>query len=142
MPPSFCLFRIKNELSSLILLENTSYDISYDPPLIVYSLNIKAGVYKNRSFSFEISFPPEYPFKSPRIKCLTKVFHPSIDKEGNTCLEILRHNWKCIYGIQNILINLWTIFIDLEVETPLNTEAGDLMEEDWDEFVKKASECI
>ncbi|EEQ82898.1 hypothetical protein NCER_100313 [Vairimorpha ceranae BRL01] len=136
---SFCEFRIKNELTSLVLLENTSYTISYSPPIINYVMYIKSGLYKNRSLSFTISFPQEYPFASPKIKCNTKIFHPSIDEEGNTCLEILRLNWKCTYGIQNIFINLYTIFINLDCDTPLNTEAGDLMIRNWDEFVSKVN---
>ncbi|KAK6090230.1 hypothetical protein P3W45_000778 [Vairimorpha bombi] len=138
MSDSFSLYRINNELSSLILLEDTSYIIDKENMIIYYSMNIKEGIYINRSVSFSIFIPPDYPFVSPKIKCTSRILHPSIDQEGNTCLEILRHNWKCTYGIQNIFINLYTIFIEVECDNPLNVEVGDLMKENWDEYVRQA----
>ncbi|WUR04503.1 NEDD8-conjugating enzyme UBC12 [Vairimorpha necatrix] len=140
MPPSFCLFRVKNELSSLVLLDDTSYSVSYVPLHIIYTINMSRGVYKDKSISFSISFPFEYPFVSPKITCLSKIFHPSIDEEGNTCLEMLRLNWRCTYGIQNLFINLYTILIDLECEIPLNEKASKMMREDYDLFLKRAQE--
>ena len=33
-------------------------------------------------FSFAITFPPEYPFKAPKVKCETKIYHPNIPTLG------------------------------------------------------------
>ena len=32
-----------------------------------------------------------YPHEPPKVKCLTPVYHPNIDFEGNICLNILRY---------------------------------------------------
>lgn len=137
MESNFCLFRLKNELKSLYLLEGSSYTLN--DLTITYIVLIHEGIFKNKTIHFLILIPQEYPFKSPKIKCLTKLFHPCIDKEGNTCLEILRENWKCTYGIQNILVNLYTIFVDLECETPLNNEAYEIYKNDLHLFKQKNS---
>lgn len=137
MESNFCLFRLKNELKSLILLGGSSYKL--ENLTISYNVRIHEGIFKNKIINFDIFIPQEYPFASPKIKCKTKLFHPCIDNDGNVCLEMLRENWRCTYGIQNIIINLYTIFIDLECETPLNNEAYEMWKNDLEMFIKKNS---
>lgn len=45
---------------------------------------------RDGQFSFSFNVPHTYPHEAPKVKCLTKVFHPNIDLEGNICLNILR----------------------------------------------------
>lgn len=49
--------------------------------------------------------PPAACF-SPQVKCLTKVYHPNIDLEGNVCLNILREDWKPVLSINSIIYGL------------------------------------
>lgn len=51
--------------------------------------------YNKGAFRIEISFPPEYPFKPPKITFKTKIYHPNVDEKGQVCLPIISaENWK------------------------------------------------
>lgn len=45
--------------------------------------------YKGGTFSVELLYPGEYPFKPPKIQFKTKIFHPQIKEEdGSICLDM------------------------------------------------------
>jgi len=55
--------------------------------------------YEGGRFLFSLTFPPDYPFKDPAMKCLTKVYHPNIDwKTGFVCVRPFSegHNWLSV----------------------------------------------
>ena len=57
------------------------------------------SAYRNSSIKIELLFPPEYPFKCPKVKCLTPVFHPYM-REGELCECIFRKLWRGGRGSQ------------------------------------------
>lgn len=41
-------------------------------------------------FKLELFLPEDYPMTPPKIRFLTKIFHPNVDKLGRICLDVLK----------------------------------------------------
>eukprot|EP00434_Breviolum_minutum_P015468 symbB.v1.2.013626.t1/scaffold968.1/size148170/21 len=44
--------------------------------------------YKGGIFRFWLWFPVEYPQQTPKLKCLTPMYHCNIDNNGSVCLDM------------------------------------------------------
>ena len=54
-------------------------------PLKTHHLLLLDGVFK-----LELFLPDDYPMTPPKIRFLTKIFHPNVDKLGRICLDVLK----------------------------------------------------
>ena len=84
--------------------------------------------YRNGVFLLDIVIPKEYPFKPPKCKFKTKIFHPNISpNDGSICINILKaHNWNPTLTINNILLSIMVLLYNPNFSDPLNGAARDL----------------
>lgn len=49
--------------------------------------------YQGGVFFLKIQFPPNYPYKPPKITFTMRIYHPNINRSGSVSLDILGPDW-------------------------------------------------
>jgi ubiquitin-protein ligase len=84
-----------------------------------------------REGEFQISFhlPETFPFSSPSVGFLTKIFHPNIDeRSGTICLDVIGSSWTPMYSLLNVMEHLLPQLLSHPNPlSPLNGEAAALL---------------
>jgi ubiquitin-conjugating enzyme E2 D/E len=94
--------------------------------------------YEGGVFFLNIDFPQDYPYKPPRIRFDTKIFHPNINSSGGICLDILKEQWSPALTISKVLLSICSLLTDPNPDDPLVPDAALLYKENPEEYAKKA----
>jgi ubiquitin-conjugating enzyme E2 D/E len=96
--------------------------------------------YAGGIFPLEVEFPSDYPFKPPKIKFTTKIFHPNISDDGKICISSLKDDWSPALSLVKVMQQLSSLFSDPNPDDPLAPEVAAIMKENHAEYVRIARE--
>lgn len=138
--------RVRTEINKLF---KKNYLVEYEDTLFGSSFIVEikgpsdTPFYHGR-YKIRIFLPQEFPFKSPSIGFITKVFHPNIDESsGTVCLDVLNQVWSPLYDVLNIVETfLPQLLAYPNPDDPLNIEAGRLYRENKEEYEKRVEEYV
>ena len=85
----------------------------------------EGGVYK-----LELYLPEDYPMAAPKVRFLTKIYHPNIDKLGRICLDILKDKWSPALQIRTVLLSIQALLSSPNPDDPLDENVARQWRED------------
>ncbi|XP_058439291.1 NEDD8-conjugating enzyme UBE2F isoform X5 [Marmota monax] len=107
------------------------------------------GYYQGGKFQFETEVPDAYNMVPPKVKCLTRIWHPNITETGEICLSLLREHsidgtgWAPTRTLKDVVWGLNSLFTDLlNFDDPLNIEAAEHHLRDKEDFRNKVDDYI
>ncbi len=94
------------------------------------------------TFQLMLEFNEEYPNKPPKVRFVTKMFHPNIYNDGQICLDILQNQWSPIYDISAILTSIQSLLCDPNPNSPANSEAAGLFQSNKREYDRRVRDIV
>ncbi|KAI9363409.1 ubiquitin-conjugating enzyme/RWD-like protein [Zopfochytrium polystomum] len=81
--------------------------------------------YQGGEFEVDIQVTMDYPFKPPKMKFITRVYHPNISSQtGAICLDILKDQWSPVLTLKTALISLQSLLSDPAPNDPQDAQVA------------------
>ncbi|EHB03920.1 Ubiquitin-conjugating enzyme E2 G1 [Heterocephalus glaber] len=143
------------ELQSELLLRRQLAELNKNPVEgfsagLIDDNDLYSGILKAH-----LTFPKDYPLCPPKMKFITEIWHPNVDKNGDVCISIFHEpgkdkygyekpeeRWLPIHTVETIMISIILMLADPNGDSPANVDAAKEWREDRDgEFKRKVARC-
>ena len=95
--------------------------------------------YHKGLFKIDIVIPGDYPFTPPKMKFITKIWHPNISSQtGAICLDILKDAWSPALTIKTAMLSLQALMCAPEPSDPQDAEVAGMYQRNYEQWVSTA----
>ena len=95
--------------------------------------------YQDGKFTLDIVIPETYPFNPPKVKFVTKIWHPNISSvTGAICLDILKDQWAAAMTLRTVLLSIQALLASPEPDDPQDAVVAQQYKEQNEAYVTTA----
>jgi ubiquitin-conjugating enzyme E2 N len=76
----------------------------------------------------------------PKVRFLTKIYHPNIDRLGRICLDILKDKWSPALQIRTVLLSIQGLLSAPNPDDPLDNTVAEHWKTNESQAVARARE--
>lgn len=100
----------------------------------------QGSIYEKGKFKIDITIPNSYPFVPPKMRFITKVWHPNISSQtGAICLDILKNEWSPALTLRTALLSLQALLSCPNPDDPQDAQVARQYKENKKAFEQTAS---
>eukprot|EP00898_Chlorokybus_atmophyticus_P002301 jgi/Chlat1/3071/Chrsp21S08795 len=136
--------RVQKELAELSRDASSSgvgvSDVSSLTDMTAYIAGPRDTPYETGHFKIAIQLPAAYPFEPPKMRFISKVWHPNISSaNGAICLDILKDAWSPALTLRAALLSLQALLSAPQPDDPQDAVVARQYLDDRETFENTAS---
>jgi len=110
--------------------------------------------YEGGFFKAKLEFSDDFPMKPPKMRFISKMWHPNIHHNGAVCISILHEGedttgyeqpgerWSPVQTVETILISVISMLADPNDQSPANVDAAIQFRDNNAEFKKEVRKTV